>query len=256
MNQATPQKLLRALACFSFGLSALFVILARVYAISCSDIVMMYTAWPEILEILINILECIVFGLAYGILIYAAYRFPDTRLSRFVLVYFGSVLFKYLANYLVTWITDTGMSADYLIQNLLYILLFTALEIAQAALVLLILQPTMKAYHAFIRRQQRIAAALPDAEVSVRTYAFPFSSLISLKNPLQKCAFWSGIWITVFKIASRMIYDFSYGLPTSIADAFWIVIYYLLDIFSGFAVCLLITYLLMTLDSREHGNAK
>ena len=109
----------------------------------------------------------------------------------------------------------------------------------------------MKAYHAFIERQQRIAANLPGSEICARTYAFPFSSLLSLKNPLQKCAFWSGVWITAFKMASRLIYDFSYGLPTSLTDALWILIYYLLDLFTGFAVCLLITYLLMSFDSRE-----
>ena len=251
MNPTVQQRLLKLLALLSFSLSALFVILARVYTVSCSNIVMMYTAWPEIFEILVNILECTIFGIAYAILIYVAYRFPNNRLSRFVAVYFGSVCFKYVANYLMTWITDTGMSFDYLLQNLLYILLFTALELLQATLVLLVVRYTMKAYHAFIDRQQRIAANLPGTEISIRTYTFPFTTLISLKNPLQKCAFWSGVWIAVFKIASRLIYDISYGLPTSPTDALWIVIYYLLDIFTGFAVCLLITYLLMTFDSRE-----
>ena len=252
MNQAASQKLLRLLALLTFSLSALFVVLARIYTVSCSNIVMMYTAWPEIFEILINVLECAIFGIAYAILIYAAYRFPETRLSHFVMIYFGSVLFKYIANYLVTWITDTGMSLDYLLQNLLYILLFTALELAQATLVLLVTHHTMKAYHTFIKRQERIAATLPGTEISARTYVFPFSHLISLKNPLQRCAFWSGIWITLFKMASRMIYDISYGWPTSIVDALWILIYYLFDLFTGFAVCLLITYLFMLFDHREH----
>ena len=254
MNSISSRKLLKLLALCSFGLSVLFVILARVYTVSCSNIVLMYTAWPEVFEILVNLVECSLFGIAYAILIYTAYRFPENRLTTFVMVYFGSVLFKYVANYLVTWITDTGMSVDYLLHNLLYILIFTAIELLQAALILLILRATMKSYHAFVAQQQRIAANLPGTEVSVRTYAFPFSALFSLKNPLQKCAFWSGFFISAFKMVSRLIYDISYGLPSSVTDALWMVIYYLLDIFMGVAVCLFITYLLMAIDHRDPLN--
>jgi len=35
-------------------------------------------------------------------------------------------------------------------------------------------------------------------------------------------------------------------------DGLWMVIYYLIDVFAGFAVCLLITYLLMIFDSKEN----
>ena len=251
MNSISSRKLLKLLALFSFGLSLLFVILARVYTVSCSNIVMMYTAWPEVFEIVVNLVECTLFGVAYAILIYAAYRFPDNKITSFVTVYFASVLFKYISNYLVTWISDTGMSIDYLLQNLLYILIFTGIELLQATLVLLVLHTTMKGYHAFVVQQQRIAVQFPATEISVRTYAYPFYALFSLKNPLQKCAFWSGAFITLFKMASRLIYDFSYGLPTSVTDALWMVIYYLLDIFIGVAVCLFITYLLMAIDHRD-----
>ncbi len=251
MDQIAYKKLSRLLLLWTFGLSALFVILARIYTVSCSDIVLMYTAWPEVLEILINLLECTVFAIAFAVFIYTAYRIPRCGLWKFFVIYSGSVLFKYIGNYFVTWITDTGMSVDYLLHNLTYILIYTAMELAQAALVFLIVLKTMKAYHAFVERQTRIAASLPGAEVTVRTYAYPFSKLISLKNPLQKNAFWSGGIVALFKVISRAIYDISYGMPTSITDAFWMIIYYLWDLFIGFAVCLLITYLLMTLDQRE-----
>ena len=241
----------KALTLFSFGLSAFFVILARLYTVACSDVVIMYTAWPEVIEILINVIECGLYGIAYAFLIYAAYRFPKERITKFALVYGGSVLFKYMANYVVTWITDTGMSTEYLMENLSYVLIYTAIELLQAVLMILVLFRTMKGYHEFVSHQQRIAANLPGAEVTVRTYAFPFRSLLSWKNPLQKCALWSGILITVFKSVSRLIYDISYGWPASIVDALWMVIYYLIDIFAGFAVCLLITYLLMQFDSKE-----
>lgn len=252
MAQTNYQKLLRALLLLSFGLSALFVILAKIYTIACSDVVIMYTAWPEVVEILINVLECGLYGIAYAFLIYAAYRFPEERLTKGVLIYGGSVLFKYMANYLVTWITDTGMSSEYLLENLSYVLIYTAIELLQAALVIILLCRTMKAYHEFVAHQQRVAANLPGTEVTVRTYVFPFRALLSWNNPLQKCALWSGIVVTVFKSVSRLIYDISYGFPTSVVDGLWMVIYYLLDVFAGFAVCLLITYLLMIFDSKEN----
>lgn len=251
MNPTASKKLLRLLLALSFGLSALFVLLARLYTVSCTDIVMMYTAWPEVLEILVNMVECVIFGFAYAILIWAAYRKPEGGIRRYIIVYFCSVLFKYLANYLVTWLTDTGMSVQYLLENLSYILIYTAIELLQAAVVLLVIVRTMKKHHAFIERQTRIAANLPDVSVDARSYVFPFTKLLTWKNPLQKCALAGGGTIALFKMVSRLIYDISYGLPTSVADGLWIVAYYLLDVFVGFAVCLLITYLLMMFDSRE-----
>ena len=251
MNHTFSQKIPRKLAILSFGLSALFVVLARLYTVSCADIVFMYTVVPELLEILVNLLECAIYGIAYGLCIYAAYRDSARLFRRCALIYGGSVLFKYLGNYFMTWITDTHMSASYLLENLLYIFLYTLIELAQAAIILLVILRAMKSYHTFIAKQQRIAQALPDAKITLRTYAFPFSKLISLKNPLQKCAFWAGTTVTIFRIVSRLIYDISFGLPTSLVDALWIVVYYLLDFFVGFAVCLLITFLLISMDQKD-----
>ena len=251
MNQALYQKKFRELFWLSFGLSALFVVMARIYTVACSDILIMYTAWPEVIEILVNALECGIYGISYAYLIYAAYRFPDESIAQLALVYSGSVLFKYVSNYVMTWLTDTGMSAEYLLENLSYILIYTAMELAQGALVLLVVWKTMSAYHAFIARQMRIAQNLPDVTVSARTYVFPFTALFSWKNPLQKCALWSGIMVSGFKILSRLIYDISYGFPISVIDGLWMVISYLIDIFVGFAVCLFITYLLMRFDAKE-----
>ena len=251
MSQTICKKMFKWLTFLSFGLSALFVILARIYTVFCSNVTIMYTAWPEVLEILVNVLECSIYGISFAFIIYAAYRFLESGSFRFVAVYAGSVLFKYIANYVVTWITDTGMSMEYLIENLTYVLIYAAIELAQAALVIWMIYRTMNHYHEFIKGQMKIAATLPGAEISVRTYVFPFSSLISWRNPLQKCALWSGIVISAFKIISRLIYDVNFGWPSSVVDALWMLIYYLLDLVVGLAVCLLITYLLMRFDSAE-----
>ena len=255
MNPIFYHKLKKRLAIFSFGLSALFILLANLYAVSCADIVLMYTALPEILEIIINVLECGIYGIAYAILIYAAYAFTPKKLPGLIAIYGGSVVFKYIANFLVTWITDTGMSAEYLAENLSYVLIYIGIELVQALLILLVIYRTMKRYHDFIARQQKVAATLPDTTVTPRTYAFPFTKLFSLKNPLQTCAFWSGVTVSSFKVISRLIFDISYGMPADALDALWMLLYYLFDLFAGFAICLLITYLLMSFDRSEQKNA-
>lgn len=254
MNHTLYRKMLRWLLGLSLGLSALFVIMARVYTVFCSNIVIMYTVWPEIMEILVNVLECGIYGIALAFLIYLGYRFPEEGIWHGSLIYGGSICFKYIANYLVTWITDTGMSSDYLIENLTYILIYVAIELAQASLIIFVIHRTLADYHQFVVGQMKIASTLPGAEVSARTYAFPFSALISRKNPLQKCALWSGIVISTFKIISRMIYDVNYGWPSSLVDGLWMIIYYLIDVVVGIAVCLFITYLLMRFDHAEHSK--
>lgn len=251
MDQTMYRKKLREMLWLTFGLSAVFVIMAKIYAVACSDILIMYTAWPEVIEILINVLECGIYGISYAILIYAAYRFQREKITCLVLIYGGSVLFKYISNYVMTWLTDTGMSADYLLENLSYILIYTAIELLQCALVLLVVLRTMKDFHKFIEKQMRIAQNFSDVSITPRTYAFPFTALLSWKNPLQKCALWSGIVIAGFKMISRLIYDVGYGWPSSVVDALWMLISYLVDAFVGFAVCLLITYLLMQFDKKE-----
>ena len=208
MNQTVPAKLSRLLLYLSFGFSALFVVLARIYTISCSDILIMYTAWPEVIEILINILECVIYGIAYAFLIYAAYRFPEVGVAKFVWIYTASVLFKYISNYIVTWMTDTGMSADYLIENLTYILIYAAMELAQMGLVLLIVWRTMKSYHAFVARQARIAANLPGVEVN-SSFKWNKFEFISNKNKKQKNGFSVFIQNKTKKKAS-LIFFFSF----------------------------------------------
>ena len=251
MNQTLYRTKLREMLWLTFGLSAIFVIMAKIYTVTCSDILIMYTAWPEVIEILINILECGIYGISYAILIYAAYRFQGENIMRFAFIYGASVLFKYVANYVMTWLTDTGMSADYLLENLSYVLIYTAIELLQCALVLFVVLKSMKTYHKFIEQQVRIAQKFSDTSITPRTYVFPFTALFSWKNPLQKCALWSGVVISGFKVFSRLIYDINYGWPSSVVDALWMLISYLLDVFAGLAVCLLITYLLMQFDKKE-----
>ena len=77
MSQTIYQKMLKRLFLLSFGLSALFVILARVYTVFCSNVVIMYTAWPEVVEIVVNGLECGIYGIAFAYILYMAYRFPE-----------------------------------------------------------------------------------------------------------------------------------------------------------------------------------
>lgn len=250
MHTNASKKLFRTLFFFTFGLSALFVLLARLYTISCTDVSVMYTALPEVLSIIINIVECTIFGIAYAYLIWVAYSRPACGIRRYVILYAVSVLFKYLLNYMVTWLTDTGMSAAYLLENLSYILIYATIELLQGAIVLWMTLRITRQLHAYVAHRQSIAANLPDVHIDVRSEVFPFAKLLSWQNPLQRCALIAGMTVSAFKVVSRMIYDFTYGLPTSVVDGMWMLIYYLMDLFIGFAICMLITYLLMTLDSR------
>ncbi len=253
MDQTTHKKKLLQLFLLTFGLSALFVLLARLYTITSSDVMVMYTIWPEIIYISINVLECSVYGIAYAYLIYVAYRFWD-KLPLFALCYGVSVCFKYLLNCLVTWIVDAGMSSEFLLDNLWVVFVYIAIELLQASIFVFLLWLTMRKFHAFVAQQAKIAVKLPGTEVTARTYAYPFTSLLSLQNPLQASACYGGLIVTGFKVISRLISDINVGWPVSLADALWILLYYTLDIFAGFAVCMLITYLLIRFDQISQRN--
>ena len=64
----------------------------------------------------------------------------------------------------------------------------------------------------------------------------PFKRLFDLSNPLLASAFASGAVMALAKIATRVIYDIYVGLPSSLVDLLWMVVYYLLDVFTGLVI--------------------
>lgn len=249
------RKLFWLLCILSFGLSTAFVILAKCYTLAWSDVTTADTVLPILLDYLSKIAEWCLYITAYAIIFYELYTEGVAPARKFIFVYAGSVFFKYLLNYLVTWITDAGMSSEYLADNLTYIGIYIGIEWLQLLFIMLMAVSSAKAYHKFLAGQRKLAATLPNYTLEERNYTFPFKKLFSTENVLQKNALWAGFVLTVFRVVSRMIYDITYGAPSDAADLMWMIFYYTVDIVVGMVSIIAITALFMRFDKMEQKSA-
>lgn len=248
---ALSRKLFCILITLSFGLSTLFVALAKCYTLLATNIAFMYTILPGLLNILNSIIQWSIFAIAYAIIIFIMYAEGPSAGKRFILAYGGSVIYKYLFNFLISWLTDRVALSDIFWQNLGYIGIYILIELTQLTIVILFVRAIMAAHHRFLKGQRHLAEDVLHTELDERAYTFPFKKLLTRRNVLQKSALYTGLTLSVFKIVSRIIYDISYGAPDSLTQVFWMIFYYIADIVVGLITTLFITYLFMMMDNFQ-----
>ena len=84
--------------------------------------------------------------------------------------------------------------------------------------------------------------------------AFPFKKTFDLHNPLQRSAFIMAIIMGSIHIASRIIYDLYYGLPSTLVDLLWMVTYYLSDVVSALIMYLIAIFFFVKLNEKDNAE--
>jgi hypothetical protein len=56
-----------------------------------------------------------------------------------------------------------------------------------------------------------------------------FDKLLYFKEPFNRAILSIGIVLSAIKIVTRLLYDISYGTPSSLVEILWMVFYYSLD---------------------------
>lgn len=241
------------LSCFVL-ITAYIGAFAPLYIYFANDILYMGTLLPELFSILSSAIDILVFAVVYGTSIYVIYRFTARRIVRLPVIYGALILYKNIGNLIVTYITD-GLPSKSILPDLLNIGIYILLECLQYAVVLLIAGTILTN----ARRREEIrkdAAMRAKKTYTPKTESFPFSKVLSFKNPIQKALFWVAFVPMAVRVASRIWYDIwffiQYGLYDGLMDILWMILYYSMDILSyGVLVYFLIMLLLLQLQKAD-----
>ena len=109
----TKRRLMRTLvsvALLLFSLSCF--LLAPLYTYMCADILFATTALPEIIKLLIDIIDVVSYSLCFSTIIYSIFKFSLRGSVRLMAIYCTAVFLKYAANVGVTLIFDGKVSPE------------------------------------------------------------------------------------------------------------------------------------------------
>ncbi len=260
-DQTLYKRMILLLSLSLFFLVSLYVFLfAPFFVKTANHVLYMGTLLPEILSVLLSTVDILAFGIFYGMLVYALYRFKTKKALAFVFVYVAVMLYKYVGNLLMTYATD-GVPKSGIAFDVMSVAFYIVLELLQTGTVLLIASLIIR--RAREREKIRFKAALkagrayePSCEI------LPFTRLLNFKNPLQRAAFWTAFVPMLLHVLQRLlsdvfqtIVDGFYGNP--LIDILWMIVYYTLDVVAyGVIVYFIEILLLSKLDTVAERSIK
>ena len=205
-----------------FSLNSL--ILSPLYTYSCIEF--SFTVIPEIIEIVIDILDVITYALCFSIIIYSIFRFSCKGSFHITIIYCAAVFLKYTANLIITFIIDSYIGFS----DLWYVLIYFILDLFLLILILSFASYFIKNYYKQKTVLEKANNRLGIKNTSVKEEIFSSGRIFSKKNPLQLSALTMGIIMSVTKILSRIRFDIYVGAPSSLSDTLWMITYYISDI--------------------------
>ena len=256
MNNSTisdniSKRLLRTLVATAALLFSLYCfILAPLYTYMSADVLFSVTVIPEIIKIIMDIIDVLSYSLCFSTIIYSIYKFSLSGSVRLMIVYCAAVLLKYAANVGATFIFDGKVS----LETASYVVVYFTLDAAILLTVALIAAGIFKKYKENRAYLKKANNALGKATPSVEDELFGGSKLFVRSNPLHRSALWTGIILSLIKILSRLLFDIAYGAPSSAADALWMITYYISDILITVIVYAISLYLFTHFHSKEQSE--
>lgn len=216
------------LAVFVFSAFAVIVFcLGPLGMIFGSDAVYRETVIPAIFDAAIDLLQIAAFVVAYAVIFYSAYAFGSSRVKNQVILFFSAVLFLYVGNALMTFVTERSFDPVLLYYVAGSIVLEAAMHSIAFGLGL------------HIAKSENGKGSLDkgDGFLKYRSAASRFSLI-------------SALLVGGGKLLSRVIYDSQIGEPQSRAEIIEMVIYYASDVVIGLSVYFIMTYMLISFYER------
>ena len=203
-------------------------VLAPLYTYMCADIIYAVTVLPEILDFLISVVDLIAYSICFSTIIYSIYHYKLRGSKKIIATVSIAMLLKYVANFVMTIVTDGGI----ILQDISSVVVFFLLDMIWLTIITFAANSTIKEY--------------------IDVPAFPFKKLFDLENPLGRSAFTMAMIMGGVHMATRIIYDVFYGLPSSFVDALWMAIYYFSDVVSAFVMYAIAIFYFMKLHDKEN----
>ncbi len=222
---------------FALGGIALFyaVVCTPVYLILVSDVLYADTVLPFLWDILMKVCNYLFYWLSFAYLFYSVLLCGVKNSMGVVIVYAVVVPIRYFANHFASYVINGSQSTDEFLSDYLpYILLDTVLDGVQFALALGMIAWLLQKYLSPMATEKQRSTFLSSN--------MPLEARFKGADPIAKIACWIAAIPAFFQFVSRLIYDFSMGLPSNLFGILWMLGAYLSDI--AFAV---IGYLLLAL---------
>ncbi len=238
-------------AVFIFALTLFYAaVCTPLFLFFSSNILFDGSVLPLLWDVLMGACNYLFYWGSFAFLLFLGARYSLGQCRAFFMIYAGAVLFRYTANLLAGYIVmglptwSTFASSD-----LPYLLFDIAMDLVLMAIAAVI-------FHSIVDKTPlRIAAEgdMMQTEVTecsrVRLWCNS-QGLYDKNNALHRTAVWYGVIPAAVQMLSRIIYDISYGAPTSGIDLMWMIVYYVSDILCAFIGYLVILLLLNSLLSR------
>lgn len=214
------QKMKKSLFLWLLILSAFYAFVCTpIFHLCSSNILLRDSVYPIVLDFLMSFLNYLFYWIAFSFLIYAFFRFEETHYRSFFAIYAGVVAFRYCANLLSGFLmTEIPLWEKLVSDYLPYLLIDIGLDLAQMGALLLILRTVKYPNTSPIQKKRGI----------LLFSCLPFTKMFNFKNPIQKTAFWGALIPAILQLFSQIIFDISYGAPTTLAAWLWMILYYLL----------------------------
>jgi len=214
--------------------------------------------WPDILEILLDVMHLATFFSCYAMILYTMYRFPFGRSIAPILIFAVATFGKYALNFLSEILIFSGIPKDnvkdFFLKSFQSIGIQALLELIQFGIVLFIGYSIFKKHKALCGMSKESAKKLGTV-YDERSLVFPFKKLVSLQNVLQRSAFFASLVICLFRVLPRLFYDVFYSLfyqsVDVSSDAIVIVIYYTLDIAAAIIGYLFMIFIFNKCDTAD-----
>ena len=179
-----------------------------------SDVLINGTVLPLLGDLVILLVNYSVYWIAFAYLLYRLYRHGLEGCKSLLAVYATAAALRYPLSQLAVYMT-TGfpLFSRFVKDDLIYIIINILLD-------LLLLALALWAMHALRYRWENKTPLLE---------ALPTERLFDLQNPLMRILLCVAAIPAGFQLLSRLIYDFSNGLPYDLPDFLWMITYYLSD---------------------------
>ena len=251
-NTPTVRRMLKTVfltAALGFGIKAL--LLHPLFIQLASNVAYQNTWYTNILYYLIDggLIDLAVFAVCYPTTAYAVWK-DGLKASRPVVTAFSLITAcKFLLNYIMSCLTDTGFpDPDEFLRDLPPILLTLILELLQYALVIALMLLAKKRYESRVSYAE-IRGEL--TETKTPSPVFPFTKLVSLKNPLQFTAFWTSVLLVFSRELGYHVYEITLYLNFGSTDG-WADM--LLNLLCDLAVGVLVYFAALLLLPRFHSK--
>ena len=169
-----------------------------------------------------------------------------------MIIFAGMTVYKYGLNLVVDWFSDgVPSTAAAMKLSIFSVVSNITLEILQYALIVLIIALIYKSRRPAYELQRKQLEKLGE-QFDLRDRLFPFDSIYSRENPLQKISLLSAIVVAAIQVCQLLIFDiFVGGAPAGIADAIWMIAYYLGTLALGVVGYLFMLLVLIKLESHD-----